>query len=686
MRVTMAVDTIAAMRPSDSVPLRPNEEPGTCSGAGHAVGAAAVLTAALALPVLRAPSARLFGRDVLGRHHDPFTVIEQLRHGGFSLPYFQPITDGAGWLLARVVGPVAALNVLTLVSFPLSAGAAYLLARRALDSHVAALVAALLYAFSPFHVAHAAYHPHVAQTQWLPLYALALWRALEDARTSRLALLAAFAMLVALSNLYAGLIAGVLTIFVLAGVGLVDRHDVRKRRSLRRTSVVLACLGTLSIVAIARATPGGLVARHAFPPSDATFFSARGWSYLLPPAHHPVLGAWSRGVWERAGLSRSLVEQQVGLGWSVLTLATIAIVKGVRDRRPAAIAWMTGIGGLAFVASLPSAGWCLHLLAPTFRSFARFGVVVQLVAALLAGAGAAGLLRGRTAGRAWAAGLLLAGAAFEYAPGPPWLWRDVLPTSAHRWLAGRPGRVSVLDCVPPSVAEHSVPVLFGRPLAFAQPPLDDCAEPHLAAKLAARDFTHVIVRRDTPEGKWLETHGPGQGMTIAAAFPDAVVLAVASPGVPLVTELDGFDAREFSGRRTWRWMATEGRWTIENRAAAATRASLEAELFAFPTRRRVDVLLDGTRVALLDVGTDARRFTIGPMSFPSGKSVLVFQPRDPPVVAESVLRNGDPRALSIGLGRWEWRGGTEPLRLPHDRGQKVPVAPDKGRLAVEGDK
>ena len=39
----------------------------------------------------------------------------------------------------------------------------------------------MAYAFSPFHLAQAAYHPHIAQTQWMPLYLLALWRCLDDA-------------------------------------------------------------------------------------------------------------------------------------------------------------------------------------------------------------------------------------------------------------------------------------------------------------------------------------------------------------------------------------------------------------------------------------------------------------------------------------------------------------------------
>ncbi len=80
---------------------------------------------------------------------------------------------------------MAAYNWLVLLSFPLSAAAAYLLARHLALSPAGALLAALLFAFSPFHLAHAAYHPHIAQTQWLPLYLLALWRCLDEATLAR---------------------------------------------------------------------------------------------------------------------------------------------------------------------------------------------------------------------------------------------------------------------------------------------------------------------------------------------------------------------------------------------------------------------------------------------------------------------------------------------------------------------
>src|SRR5687768_2657521 len=134
---------------------------------------AVAVTLAIAAPVVLSPSGRIFGMATVGHHHDPFTFMRQIDRPIETGIYLQPATDVPGALAARAVGPVAAFNWLVLSTFPLSALAAFLLARHLAISPAWAALAALAFAFSPFHLSHAAYHPHIAQTQWLPLYFLA---------------------------------------------------------------------------------------------------------------------------------------------------------------------------------------------------------------------------------------------------------------------------------------------------------------------------------------------------------------------------------------------------------------------------------------------------------------------------------------------------------------------------------
>src|SRR3954449_2504230 len=182
-----------------------------------AFGAALLVTMVIAAPVIRSPSERIFGLEIVGRHHDPFTVMQQFAGSASVGVYLQPVTDVIGAAIARWTSAVAAYNWLVLLTFPMSAAAAYLLARHLGLPPAGAWIAALLFAFSPFHLAHAAYHPHVAQTQWLPLYLLALWRCIDGATWPAIAFLAAASAAVALSNFYGGLIAAVITPFAIAG-------------------------------------------------------------------------------------------------------------------------------------------------------------------------------------------------------------------------------------------------------------------------------------------------------------------------------------------------------------------------------------------------------------------------------------------------------------------------------------
>ena len=513
---------------------------------------ATIVTAAIAAPVLRAPSERVFGMEIVGRHHDPFTVMQQFERPIAIGLYSQPVTDVTGALLARLSGAVAAYNWLVLLSFPLSAAAAYLLARHLTLSPPAAAVAAMAYAFSPFHLAHAAYHPHIAQTQWVPFYLLALWRCLDKASPAAVGLLAAAAIAVTLSNFYAGLIVAVLTPVAVVAYWLF-RSDLRQLGITAGSLVLIAALG----MAYVSYTAGDVVANRAafaFPRADLFRYSAKWWSYLIPPVEHPLLGGSAQRVWSGVGVREGLLEQQVSLGWGIIALGLVAFVCWLRNPR-----FVSGPPGLPFVPVLvivavaalicslspertigaftfvrPSA--LLYNVVPMFRSYARFGVVVQLMAALLAGIGVDAL---RRAGHRSVRGVcvaLLALCAAEYAVWPSALWRDVLPTTAHRWIMRQPGRVRALDCTPLDQESESVQWLTGYRVTLLPGPgqsgsIPSCSDAQLSRALAANGYTHVLVRNHARPGD-----GPSPadrpvpaGLGLAARFADGLVFAVREP-------------------------------------------------------------------------------------------------------------------------------------------------------------
>lgn len=692
--------------PRDDV--RPDGASGRIGWELGIVSAAAVaITLVMAAPVLWAPSTRLFGTEIVGRNHDPFTVMAQFQHPPPLGWYSQPATDLPGAALARVVGPVAAFNWLVLVSFPLSAVTAYLLARYVTDSPMGSAVAAFAYAFSPFHLAHAAYHVHVAQTQWLPLYLLALWLCLDRPTLARMLLLLGSVAALALSNFYAGFIGGVLTPLALLGYWVCPPRDPA-RRSLRGLTLTLLPLATAVVAAmlyVHQVAPGVFQASSglAFPRSDLFRYSAKWWGYLIPSVEHPIAGRWARGLWERHGVGGALLEQQVAVGWSLLSLGAIPLWRwGRGDRESVATRSAPLLGGLALAALLcslsperridsvtfvrPSA--YLYEIAPMFRSYARFGVVVQLMVALLAGAGVAWLARRRTVVRATVLTLLLAFAVVEYAPIPPWRWRDVLPTQAHRWVASQPPPIRLLDCVPAAQAsEQSVVWLLGHQVSLLAGPLADCAEPNLGQKLAALDYTHVLVRGARPVVGFEPGRTAPDGLRRLREFPDGWVFAVVAAKPPLFTaEFVDFHPREYGDGTSWRWMPEGGAWRVVNATPAPVRAWLEVELTPFPGARRLETTLNGRPVTSLTVPVGRHLCRIGPLTLTSGHNTLVFKPRDPAV--EDPHRQGRARrVISLAVGAWRWKllGEAEPA--PRGDGdpshQSVPTA-DRPALGEAG--
>ncbi|MHB8837202.1 MAG: hypothetical protein ACYC9Y_16045 [Candidatus Methylomirabilia bacterium] len=542
------------------IPLPPGRLPAPLSpvradiawrGALAVAALALVITVVIAAPVLLAPSERLFGREIVGRNHDPFTVMQQfLRPISLGL-YSQPVTDAVGALFARLMHPVAAYNLLTLLSFPLSAASAFLLGRHLALSPGGAALTALVYAFSPFHLAQAAYHVHIAQTQWFPLYLLALFRCLDEPAPRAVGLLAVATACVTLSNFYGGLIAAVITPVAIAAYWLGRaKAGGRSTRGLLVTLGSLVLLAASGIAYVWSVAPGVLAdpAAIAFRRADLFRYSAKWWAFLVPPVQNPFVGDSARRLWLDFGVGGSLFEQQVSLGWGIVALGLIAIFRWLaRDRQPAALGNVPIIAALALAALLCSLSperrigpftivrpsGILYSLVPMFRAYARFGVIVQLMAALLAGIGLDWLCRtGTRRGKIATAALLLL-AVGEYAVWPPSLWRDVLPTAAHRWVVRQPVRVRVLDCVRAAPEEAAVPWLTGRRVVLAGDTFGDCTVPDLPGKLATAGFTHLLVRSESRTGQWFASHPLPGGLGRAEHFRDSDLFAVLPPVPPV---------------------------------------------------------------------------------------------------------------------------------------------------------
>ena len=316
----------------------------------------------------------------------------------------------------------------------------------------------------------------------------------------------------------------------------------------------------------------------------------------------------------------------------VCSLSPERAILGVRVARPSAL---------------------LYSIVPMFRSYARFGVVVQLMAALLAGAGVSRLFALGTGPARAIGAALVAVAIAEYAVWRPALSRDVLPTAAHRWVMRQPAGPRVFDCEPLTTESASVSWLTNGRIWALDGRFGDCAEPQVAARLRAAGFTHVLVH-DAWERQWLNDHGERKGFHLQARFADADILAVTPrDGLVYTQQITGFWPREHDDRTTWRWMGTDASWTIVN-PTPRTDVMLEVELNAFHVSRPLEVGLDGDRERTLEVDQGPRTYRIGPLALTAGPHLLTFHSTAPATRADEVIGNGDRRALSFSIGQWRW--------------------------------
>ncbi len=620
---------------------------------------ASVLTLAMAWPVVVNPNQRLFGHEIVGRHADAYNFIQMLGERAELGGTTQPAVDWVGVWLGKLIGPVAAFNLLVLVSFPLAAAATYALARYLGLRLWPAVWAAGLFAFSPLHIAHAAYHPHVAQVQWLPLVLLALVAVSDRWGPLRASALLAATVLAALSNFYAAMMLAALMPVCL---WILKRHPVRTGSGWRATLWTVAAAAVAGLLFVSYYYPRVIQdpAAIAFPAKDAQIYAARPVSYLTPPVDHPVLGTWGKGLWVEKGYGDAVLEQQVYVGFGALAAALLAVWLWRRRRGTSSARSMPLLLGLAAgaflfslpplwnlgFAQIPSPSWLLHALAPMFRAYARFGFVVQLAVLLVAGL-AWNWVSGDKRLRG-ALTIVAALAVFEFLPLPPWRWHPLYPHPGYVELENLADNVGLVDCtLTPQLASTVAPLVRGS-LYAADGDRVDCAEPALAAKLASLGISHVLDRAGGPSSQQPD-------LTKVADVDGEIALyrVDAEPSSVYVRRWDGFSWREGVGSESLRWAGTRAAWWLSDPRWTRDPVRLRLELVAFPEPRDVSLIFNGDLITTFDVSTELAWFEVELPMRPFRNRVQFVASGDP-AVPDQILGNGDRRRLAFAVGSIEY--------------------------------
>lgn len=522
-------------------------------------------------------------------------------------------------------GPIAAYNVVVILSFVVSGFLTFILVKRILRDNAAAFISGLIFAFAPYHAQPVLSGSlEIAAVYWIPLYLLSLVRLFERPTAVRAVLSAAALWLTMLSSHYYGLFCAVLTVLYLGLVCLrTEGWWARQRLVTYTAAVIILWIGLLlPLIWPLDQLPDVVLEDWR---ARQIFHSAELIDFLVPNVLHPVWGSWSAALMERIHPAGFEAGASVGLVVWVLLFAA------VRRYRQARSPWLVltmvfavlALGPELMVAGKPTGiplpFSILDLVSPFRNSSRPIRMLPVMMAPLsvVAGYGVCAILKRYPARRRLIATALAGTILFEYAV-QPWplsqLTVDPLYTSLNR--DPQPGAVLEL----PPRSDDSMYMLnqlcHGRPLAGGylartpeyplsvrasavrqlwneQPPSSDIVAYDAAAELATLGIRFVVLHlpeiRDSHLA-YLHDILATPGISLYRVTDTLEIYAVDLRAArAVILPVSGWFEPETDGRRTWRWIGSMATVDLETPSEQAMTLSFIAEAYEEPRRLRVEI-------------------------------------------------------------------------------------------------
>lgn len=394
-----------------------------------------------------------------------------------SRPGFFSLWNIIFYALSFFTDPALTFNLQIIFNFLATALITYLLVFFLTQSNLGAVFAALIFSFSPYMFARAWQHLGLTYIEWIPLVLLSaiLLREKPAVKSKVLFSISIFLLFsFDYSITYMGLVAlGLFLLYVLVANGVIkrklDQTDVNFFKNIVLIGVIFFAVIFIQIYPFIRDSikfyysPASAHNAYHRPFADLFVQSARPLSYLLPATTHPLLGKFSEQFIGTSLYGTSLTEHALYLGWVPLILALSVFLRWKRHKLQgregyyagfflvlAVGAWLFSqppwwdIGPLKIY--MPS--FFMYKILPMFRAYCRFGAVVMLAVAALAGFGLKYILeRFKSKKARVAAAVLICGAVlFEFWSYPPYKVIDVSTAPAvYSWLKNTPADAVVAE-------------------------------------------------------------------------------------------------------------------------------------------------------------------------------------------------------------------------------------------------
>ena len=377
-------------------------------------------------------------------------------------------------LLLKFFNEIETANIEILLSFILSSFFVYLLVYMFTKNTLAAFLSGLIYGFCPYHFAKSWEHLSLAQTQWIPLVFIFLFKIKQTPKAVYAALLGASLFIVGVFEYHYAIF-----VFLATGLFIVYEFIYERAKSIPALKVVffglviggcLSLLGAFSylkqLFTISNTSEAAFTQTYVRPLSYLFAQSARPLSYFLPASAHPVFGNFTKSMFGTIFYGRGWIEQSLYLGWVPVLLSFVAYKTWRRRDKTKpltnnnlAIGYFVILAILAFLFSMPPyfnlglfkiyfPSFFMHKFLPMLRAYARFGVMVVLAVSVLAGFGFNYILqRLRSRKMRLALSILIISVVmFEFINIPPLRATDVSKVpKVYEWLAKQPGDFAIVE-------------------------------------------------------------------------------------------------------------------------------------------------------------------------------------------------------------------------------------------------
>lgn len=357
----------------------------------------------------------IFNPDLTKLTHDYLIFYP---YGIPASPFQSAFNQVLTYLLSSVMALHQAYNILWLFSFIFGAYGTYLLVIYLTNDKIAAFIAGIVFAFSPYHFVHSLGHFGATSIEWIPFCALYLMKMFRDGGNRNSFFAGIFFILVAMSDLqymvFMGIFVLLLFLYEIYIVLRKEKQDYKEK--LKNIFYKYSLFGVISFIGLIPLTMENILTAISndnflkLDPFEAVTYSADLLSFFLPSVLHPVFGDAMQDIY--SNFTGNTSENTTFIGYSVILLSLFATRrlkenKYVKFWSIAALFFsIISLGPLlhvngnisftVFHTTIPLPHLVLYYLIPFLdncRTTGRFFVMASLSFAVLTGYGVSELLK-----------------------------------------------------------------------------------------------------------------------------------------------------------------------------------------------------------------------------------------------------------------------------------------------------